>query len=266
MISRALLGVLSNCALNSSFSGRIRARVNAAGSVIPVPLRLTVCGLPVALVATVSVPAAAPAAAGANVTLIVQVVAAAKEAGQLVLCAKPAPLTPTLAMLSAAPPLLVRAMLCTGLGMPISWLPKLTTLGVSLTAGAPTATPLPESGTAWGLPLAFELMVIDALRAPNADGVNTAPAVQLACGARLVPAAQLPLNAKSPALAPPSATLLSVSAAEPVFVTVTDLAVLGVLSNWSPNASDAADKPIAGVGAFAPVPLNATELGLPVAL
>src|SRR5580704_5846291 len=57
----------------------------------PFPVSGIVCGLPVALSMTVSVPVRAPTAVGANVTLIVQVAAAARVAGatgQLFVCAK----------------------------------------------------------------------------------------------------------------------------------------------------------------------------------
>lgn len=40
---------------------------------LPVPVRLEVCGLPVALSATLSVPVRVPTAVGVNTTLIVQV-------------------------------------------------------------------------------------------------------------------------------------------------------------------------------------------------
>ena len=97
-------------------------------------------------------------------------------------------------------------------------------------AGAPTAIPLPVRPTVCGLPVAFEAIAMDAVRAPSAAGAKTTLAVQLACGARLVPAAQLPPRVKSAALAPPRATLFSVSALAPLLVTVTVLAAPGVLT------------------------------------
>ena len=51
----------------------------------PVPLRLTVCGLPGALSVTLSVPVRAPAEVGEKVALIVQLLPAAKVAPQLLL-------------------------------------------------------------------------------------------------------------------------------------------------------------------------------------
>ena len=80
----------------------------------PVPLRLAVWGLPAALSATLSVPLRAPVAVGVNVTLIVQLVLAARVEGlkgQLLVWAKSPLLVPVIEMLlmvSAELPLLVR--------------------------------------------------------------------------------------------------------------------------------------------------------------
>jgi hypothetical protein len=49
----------------------------------PVPLRLTVCGLPAALSVMLSVPFWTPVAVGVNVTLMVQLAPAATELPQL---------------------------------------------------------------------------------------------------------------------------------------------------------------------------------------
>ena len=81
---------------------------------VPVPVRLAVCGLPAALSATLSVPLRAPVAVGVNVTLIVQLVLAARVEGlkgQLLVWAKSPLLVPVIEMLlmvSAELPLLVR--------------------------------------------------------------------------------------------------------------------------------------------------------------
>ncbi len=54
---------------------------------IPVPLRLTLCGLPAALSVIETVPVRVPVAVGVNVTLIVQLAAAATDAPQVFVCA-----------------------------------------------------------------------------------------------------------------------------------------------------------------------------------
>ena len=60
--------------------------VTVAGIVVfvPIPLRLTACGLPVALLVMLTAPVRAPIAAGVNTMLIVQEAPAASVAGKLV--------------------------------------------------------------------------------------------------------------------------------------------------------------------------------------
>jgi hypothetical protein len=69
------------------------------GSAVPVPERLAVCGLFVALSVTVNVPLRAPVAVGVNVTLIVQLAPAATLAPQLFVWAKSPLLLPVKVML-----------------------------------------------------------------------------------------------------------------------------------------------------------------------
>jgi hypothetical protein len=62
------------------------AKVSEAGDrptagAVPVPLRFTACGLPVALSVTVSAPVRGPTAVGVNVTLIVQLEPAGSVVG-----------------------------------------------------------------------------------------------------------------------------------------------------------------------------------------
>ena len=66
---------------------------------IPVPVRLAVCGLFVALSVTVRVPVRVPPAVGVNVTLMVQVSPAATLAPQLFVCPKSPLLVPVNVML-----------------------------------------------------------------------------------------------------------------------------------------------------------------------
>src|SRR5579864_98453 len=80
----------------------------------PVPDRITVCGLPVASSVTVIVPGWLPAAVGVKVTLMEQLAAAAREAGQVLVWAYGA-LATMLVMFSAAVPELVRVTDCAAL-------------------------------------------------------------------------------------------------------------------------------------------------------
>src|SRR5437764_5960869 len=65
----------------------------------PVPDRLTVCGLPVALSFTLSAALLVPLAVGENVTLMVQLAPRATELPQLVVWAKSLLFDPVMAML-----------------------------------------------------------------------------------------------------------------------------------------------------------------------
>jgi hypothetical protein len=78
---------------------------------VPVPMRLTVCGLPLALSVTETEAVRVPLAEGVKVTLIVQLVPAATELPQVLVWAKSLALAPVSAMLvilNAALPELVR--------------------------------------------------------------------------------------------------------------------------------------------------------------
>ena len=76
---------------------------------VPVPERLAVCGLPLALSVMLTEAVRLPLAAGLNVTLIVQLAPAATELPQVLVCAKSLALVPVrarLVMLKAALPVL----------------------------------------------------------------------------------------------------------------------------------------------------------------
>ena len=87
------------------------------GGVIPVPVKVTVCGLPAALSLTVSVPLATVAAVGEKVTLMVQEAPAANDEPQvLVLANGPVVLMPLI--VRAEPPLFVKVATWAGLVEP----------------------------------------------------------------------------------------------------------------------------------------------------
>jgi hypothetical protein len=86
----------------------------AAWATSPVPDNATVCGLPAAFVATVSVPARVPVAIGVKVTSIVQLAPTAREFPHDEVKAK-SPLTVIEEIASAPGPLLVRVTVCAGL-------------------------------------------------------------------------------------------------------------------------------------------------------
>jgi hypothetical protein len=89
---------------------KLLAETPATGAV-PVPVRLTVCGLPLALSVIVRVPVRVPVAVGVKVTLIVQEPVAATPLAH-VLVSEKSPLAATLAMVSVAVPVLLSVTGC----------------------------------------------------------------------------------------------------------------------------------------------------------
>ena len=82
-----------------------------ARAAVPVPERVTVWGLPLALSVMLTEAVRLPLAEGLNVTLIVQLLPAATELPQVLVCAKSLALVPVrarLVMLKAALPVLLR--------------------------------------------------------------------------------------------------------------------------------------------------------------
>lgn len=165
-------------------------------------------------------------------------------------------------------PLLATVTICVAELAPTTTLPNDSEGGVILATGAGgggAAVPVPDKFTACGLFGALLATERLAARAPAAVGVKVAVSVQLAPAAT-EPAAQVPVRAKSPALVPASVMPLMESAAFPVLVSVTLCAALDIPTCTLPSAIVLPDKPTAGEGAAAPVPLKLTALGEPVAL
>jgi len=86
---------------------------------VPVPERLTVCGLPGASCVMVRLPSRVPVAVGLKVTLIVQLAPAATLEPQVLVWAK-SPLTPMLVMVNGPLPVLVSVTVCSVLLL-LSW-------------------------------------------------------------------------------------------------------------------------------------------------
>src|SRR6266404_4036407 len=128
-----------------------------------------------------------------------------------------------LVTLSAAFPVLFSVTVCAALVVFSCWLPKLKFVADKLTMDA-EAAPVPVRLTDCGLPLALSVMVIAPVRVPVAVGVNVTLIVQLAPAATEVPQV---LVCAYCALA---AMLVMLSAALPVFVSVTVCAALVVFT------------------------------------
>src|SRR4051812_36231436 len=132
-------------------------------------------------------------------------------------------------IVNAAPPLFVSVTDCAALVVPTVWLAKVKLVGENVTAAADAAFPVPESETICGLPAAESVTVNAPVRVPVCVGVKVTAMLQLAPAARL--AGQELVCAKSP-LVP---ILLTLSAAPPLFVSVTDCAALVVPTVWPAN-------------------------------
>lgn len=106
---------------------------------IPVPDSVTDCGLPVALSATESEAVRVPDAVGVKVTMMLQVLPAAREVPHTFVWEKSPALVPMMempVMLSAALPLFVRVTVCPMLVVPVFWSLKERELGDSEACGA----------------------------------------------------------------------------------------------------------------------------------
>jgi hypothetical protein len=125
----------------------------------------------------------------------------------------------------------------------------------SETAGA---TPVPESVTVCGLPLALSVTVNDALTGPRDEGVNVTLIGQLAPAARPVP--QLFVCEKLLCVV---AMLEMVRGAVPVLLRVTCWVELGVPTFWLPKLRLVCEKLTMGA---TPVPVSETLSGLSLAL
>ena len=200
--------------------------VTPATGALPVPVRLTVCGLPLALSAMLTEAVRAPVAVGVNVTLIVQVPFAATELPQVLVAAKSpgsVPAVPILVTVKLAFPVLVRVTACAALVVPRFWFVKVRVPVERLTVGP---LPVPVRATVCGLPARLSAILTEAVRLPRVVGENFTAIAQLAFCANELP--HVFVSEKSPALVPARLMLVMVKLVSPVFVRVTLCAVLVV--------------------------------------
>jgi hypothetical protein len=188
---------------------------------LPSPLRLTDCGLPVALSAKLRLALRAPLTAGVKVTPTTQVpldMTVAPEQVSLLMAKSLAFAPPivTVEMVRCAVPLLVTVSVCAALGTPTSSLPKSRLAAEGVKA---VTMPVPLSATVRGLPAALSVIFIDAMRLPVAEGVKVTLAVQLAPGATELP--HVLARTKSAALEPVTIMLVIFKVALPLLVKVT---------------------------------------------
>src|SRR6266478_4143176 len=156
------------------------AGASPATGTAPVPVSGTVCGLPVALSATLTFALFAPVVVGANFTPTLQLALAAKllapkgQAAPLVgapsvNCVGSVPVSVMLVMFSVAVPLLVIVTSVAAVLVAVRWLPNAMFVGASVMPGA---VPVPVRGTVCGLPAASSTKLTFALFAPVVVGAN----------------------------------------------------------------------------------------------
>jgi len=156
-----------------------------------VPVTATAWGLPGALSVRVRVAVRLPTVVGVNVTLMVQLLLAATEPLHVLLCAKSpglVPVSPTLLKFKEAFPLLLTVTVCAELVVPTVWLvANIMLAGLRFAVGP---VPAPLRVTACWLPdalLVLSVIVKDAVRDPEAVGVNVTLMVQLVLVASELP-------------------------------------------------------------------------------
>jgi hypothetical protein len=216
---------------------------------LPVPLRLTVCGLPTALSVNLSVPVVAPVAVGANFTLTLHLEPAEMLDPQELLEIAKLALTAMLENVSDTFWLLVTVTDWDELVLPTDTVPKLRELAESVTG----VLPVPERLTVCGLVNEASVNVSVPEIEPVVVGENVTPTVHLAPAAMLVP--QVLLATAKLALA---AMLLNVSATFSLLVRVTLLAELVLPTATVPRLKLVAES-VTGV---LPVPDRLTVCGL----
>ena len=149
---------------------------------VPVPVRETVWGLPLALSAMLSVAVRAPMAAGVKVKSTVALAFGATLMGDAVVDANSAALAPVIEMLEItrfAFPVLVMVTDLAAPVVPTNCCPNVMLAGLRLALGA---VPVPESVTACGLPAALSVTVSSADSELPVEGVNVTAIVVFAPG------------------------------------------------------------------------------------
>jgi hypothetical protein len=216
---------------------------------LPVPVRLEVCGLLLALSATLNFPVLVPVAVGLNTTLMVQLVLAARLVVQVVAETLKSPLVEITMLSSVTFCLLVRVNTFAGLLVPTVSAGNVALLGVNVA----WATPVPDSGTVCGLFEALSVIVRFPVRTPTWVGVKVTLITQLFPTASVLPQGfVLVAFAKSPLVA----MLLMSSVAVPVLVTVTIFAELVSPKTMLPHVSAVGTRVTAGPPPEVTVRLN----------
>lgn len=170
----------------AAITPKFNALADSVTAELPVPLRLTFCGLPEALSVKVSAPEAVPVAVGVNVTPTLQLAPAARLVPQVLPAIAKGPVIPTLEIVSGVLWRLVSVTLTGALVLPTATVPKFNALADKVTDEF-ELLPVPLRVTVCGLFPALSVKVSVPVAAPVAVGVNVTPTLQPAPAATLVP-------------------------------------------------------------------------------
>ena len=217
---------------------------------MPVPLKLTLCGLLVALLVMVIAPVRVPASVGVKVTLMLHEPPTPKPAPQLFVEAK-SPLAVMLVKLRPALPLFVNVTSCAVLLVPTFYPVKPSDVGLSATSGTPI--PMPLRVIVFGLLAASLVITTLPVRMPTAVGEKVTLIVQFAACASVEP--QVVVWAKSPFATMPA----MLSTAPPGFVKVIGWTALVVPMFWPARDIDVV---LSDTAPPCPVPLRPMICGL----
>ena len=163
-----------------------------------------------------------PAARGRKLRVALQLAPAVRKPEQDVVPLKSpasAPVIETAPMVSAPVPVFVSVTDWAAPAVPTVSVPNARDVALSEATGVPVFTPVPVRATDWGEPVALSVNVSLAVRAAAAAGLKVTETLQLAAAAR--DRGQVDVPAKSAALAPVNEIELRVTAAVPLFATVT---------------------------------------------
>ena len=147
------------------------------------PFRLEVCGLPIALSATLSVPVRVPVAVGVKVRLMVQLVFAPRLLEQVVDATVKSPVVVIEMPVSETACSLVRVKVFAGLVVPTGSVANVALAGVSFAC----TPPVPDRATVCGLLGELSVMVKVPVRAPSCVGVKVTLIRQLFPPANVLP-------------------------------------------------------------------------------
>lgn len=207
--------VLTKLVLPTAIVPKLNVLEESVTGVLPLPERLTVCGLFGASSVKVRVPVTRPVAIGENVTPTVQLAPVAMLAPHVLLATVKGPSVVMLIKFNVMFCRFVKVSVLAVLVLPTAVVLKLKLLVESVTG----AVPVPERLTVCGLVSAVSVNVRTPVAEPGAAGVNVTPTVQF------VPATMLaPQVLFATANGPVVVMLMKLSGTFKRFVTVTVLA------------------------------------------